>query len=820
MRFERVLDKLEWPLLTARLAQHAQTDEGRDSCQTLEPKLPKESIVKRWSEVTSLRDIARSGYKAPIGELKKPHHVFKASEKGQLLEGSDLRDIFEILLSTKRVLAFANSFAPKSSALQRVRGILYPLPKLLQSIEMSVASDGSLLDSASEELAAIRAAKTALRKRIEETITRLMHELDVQDYLQDDFYTVRNEKYVIPIRLDGRGRVKGTIVDTSDSGQTLFLEPTAISHQNQELHDIDLAEKLEIIRIFRELSAHVARELDPLKVNYQELVELDRMTAEAILAVELDAGSIQLSDEPCLEIIEGRHPLIKTPKGKTAEPTTIVLASGNHTTQKILIVSGPNAGGKTVVLKTAGLLHLMARAGLLLPAEPKSKMFVFENIHLEMGDAQNITANLSTFSGHLLGLKPIIENSTARDLVLLDELATGTEPQTGAAIARAILEHLANNHVTTIATTHFDSLKSLAIDDHRYRNASMEYEESTYRPTYRLILDVPGQSYGLELATQMGLPREIIDRARALRGTSHTALDEAVSALQSARREAEHLKRQLDKELLEAQAAKSRWEQECSLLEQQRAKAARSVAAKLETEVDTLRSEFEDKAKELRDAVKEIRTGHVDPRSAYDKKRDAESKLREIEASVSKMAGMGAQSELPGTPLSPEDLRVGLNVYVLPLRKEGEISKLGATPNDPIEVAVGIIKVRVGILDLRKTRGIDKQTSQSPKSQRPMTPSINAKPEVPDFVPQTPKNTLDVRGTDSDSAVEKTLNFIDKCLLAGELYIVIIHGHGSDRLKSSIRQMLRNNCPYNISYRAGAHGEGGDGVTVIAVSKN
>jgi DNA mismatch repair protein MutS2 len=818
LRIERVLDKLEWSLLTGRLAQHAQTDEGREDCHSLKPNRSKDSIKSRWESVTSLRDIARSGYKAPVGELKKPHQVFKATEKGQLLEGLDLRMVVEILLSTKRVLSFANSFAPKSSSLQRIRGLLYPLPKLLQTIEMSVASDGSLLDTASEELAAIRAAKTALRKRIEETITRLMHDLNVQDYLQDDFYTVRHEKYVIPIRLDGRGRVKGSIVDTSDSGQTLFLEPTAISHLNQELHDIDLAEKLEIIRIFRELSAHVARELDPLKINYQELIELDRMTAEAALAVEIDAGAVHLSETPCLELIEARHPLIKTPSGKTAEPNTIILKSAQTTPQKILVVSGPNAGGKTVVLKTTGLLHLMARAGLLIPAEPESKMFIFENLHLEMGDAQNITANLSTFSGHLLGLKPIIEGASQTDLVLLDELATGTEPQTGAAIARAVLEHLAAQQVTTIATTHFDGLKSLAIDDHRYRNASMEYEESTYRPTYRLILDVPGQSYGLELATQMGLPTPIIDRARQLRGSSHTALDEAVSALQSARRQSEDLKRQLDRELLEAQAAKSRWEQECNLLEQQRAKAARSVAAKLETEVDTLRSEFEDKAKELRNAVKEIRTGHVDPKSAYDKKREAETKLREIESSVSKMAGAGAQAELPGTPVNPEDLREGLNVYVLPVRKEGVISKLGATANDPIEVAIGIIKVRVGILDLRKTRAADKPTAPSGKQQR-VSLATASKPEVPDFVPQTPKNTLDVRGTDADTAVEKTLNFIDKSMLAGESFIVIIHGHGSDRLKISIRQMLKTNCPYNITFRPGTAGEGGDGVTVIAVAK-
>lgn len=828
MQSVRTLEKLEWSLLTARLAEKAQTSEGQSACLTLIPNRNADDVTLRWAEVTSLRDIARAGYKAPIGELSAPHHIFKAAEKGQILEGGDLRHIWDVLTATKKVLAFSGSFAPKSQLLQKIRGLLYPLPTLLQSIEKTVGPDGQLLDNASEELAAIRHQKTQLRKRIEDTITRLMHEQDVMEYLQDDFYTVRNEKYVIPLRLDGRGRIKGHIVDTSDSGQTLFLEPTAIAGMNQDLHDLDVAEKLEIILIFRELSAQVARDLDSIRQNYELMIELDTKTAEALLAVDLDAGSVTISTEPCLNLIQARHPLIKTPAGKTAEPNTIVLQDSPEKNQRVLIVSGPNAGGKTVVLKTVGLLHLMARAGLLLPAEPHSKIYFFDKIYLEMGDGQNITTNLSTFSGHILGLKPILESATPNDLVLLDELATGTEPQTGAAIARAILEHLADNHITSIATTHFDSLKGLAVRDHRYRNASMEYAESSYKPTYKLILDVPGQSYGLELATQMGLPSRIIDRARNLRGDSHTALDEAISSLQRARQESESLRLKLDKELLEAQAAKARWTEECKLLEEQRAKASRSVAAKLEDEVDSLRSEFEDSSKELRNAVKEIRTGTVDPGSAYDKKREAEAKLRDLESTVSKMATAGSQQELPGTPLDPKDLREGLNVYVLPLKREGIVTKIGASANDPIDVQVGIIKVRVGIFDLRKTRAAETpQTSQSSakaaarkpvfQSLIPETEKNPSKPELQELVLQNPKNTLDVRGSDADSAVQKTLNFIDRCLMSGERYAVIIHGHGSDRLKNSIRDMLRNNCPYNVSFRAGAANEGGHGVTIVAI---
>ena len=814
LQSQRTLDKLEWSLLTTRLSNFATTDEAQENCRALLPNRNRDAISQRWTDVTSLRDIARAGYRAPIGSLKNPRQPFKGAEKGQILEGPDLRLICDVLISTKKVLAFAGNFTAKSPILQTIRAALSPLPPLLNAIEKAVGIDGLLLDNASDELSHIRSQKTSLRKRIEETITKIMHEPGVLEYLQDDFYTVRHDKYVIPLRLDGRGRVKGIIVDTSESGQSLFLEPAAIATLNFSLHELDLAEKLEIIRIFRTLSTTVARDLDAIKLNYKSLIDLDMLTAEAVLAVEIDAGAVTLSETPCLSLIEARHPLIKTPSGNTAEPNTIALGDVAGTKQSVLIVSGPNAGGKTVVLKTTGLLHLMARAGLLIPADPNSKMYLFKTIHLEMGDGQNITANLSTFSGHLLGLKPILEGATADDLVLLDELATGTEPLAGAAIARSVLEHLAQTKVTTIATTHFDGLKGMAIGDTRYRNASMEYAEATYRPTYRLILDVPGQSYGLELATQMGIPSPIIERARALRGQSHTALDEAVSALQSARVEAVNLKRQLDKEILEAQSMKARWQEECRLIEEQRAKASRSVAAKLETEVDSMRSQFENKSRELRDVVKEVRTGGADPKTAFDKKREVEEHLRNIESSMSQMANSGAKTELPGTPLAKEDLCVGLNVYVLPLKREGVIAKVGASVGDPIEVQVGIVKVRMGLLDLRKTRGEVKSLIHTPKASR-SSPVV--KPAVPEFVPQSENNTISLRGADVASALEKSLSFIDKCMLAGELYVVLIHGNGGDRLKSAIRTMLRDNCPYNISFRPGEAGEGGDGVTIVSI---
>lgn len=812
---EKVLNKLEWPLLVAKLVGLAQTEEGQEVCAALQPVLAKEAVEERWRQVVPLRDIARGGYKAPIGQLRKMHHVFKGADKGMIFEGDDLRLVYDLLGSVKKILGFLQSFASRAMVLQKMRGQLYGLPELFAAIEKTVGPDGHLLDTASVELQAIRKQKTSLRKRIEEQAAKLLVEPHIAEYLQDNFFTVRNEKYVIPIRLDGRGRIKGTIIDTSDSGQTLLMELPQLAPMNEQLHELEVAEKLEIIRIFRELSAAVARELDCLRANYSQLVELDCLTAEAALAASIDAGTVKLVEEPKVKLLMARHPLIVTPKGRGAEPNTVEL----EPSQRILVVSGPNAGGKTVILKTVGLLQLMMQAGLLVPADERSEMFLFRQIYLEMGDAQNITANLSTFSGHIMGLKPVLEDAGVGDLALLDELATGTEPNTGAAIARSILEHLVSRGVTAIVTTHFDSLKSLAMGDRRFRNGSMEYAEATYSPTYRLILDVPGQSYGLEVARQVGLSEEIIDRARELRGSKLSDLDDAVAQLQKARLEVEHLRGQLERDSLAAQQAKARWEEECRLLEEQRGKAARHVAAKLEDQVGALKSEFEDAARKLKDVVKEVRHGNVDVSEAIDERKKVESKLKEIDRTISKMSEAGISADLPGRPLEFSELREKLNVYVIPVKREGTVVKAPAAPHEPVEVQVGIVKVRVALQDLRITRGAEPaagKPSPAKKSALGATASEMSN-SAPEFVPQTPTNTIDLRGMDADTAVEKTLNFIDKSLLRGEMAVVLIHGHGSDKLKSAVRNMLKTSCPYDVSFRAGAQNEGGDGVTIVGL---
>ena len=829
----RALEKLEWPTLVGILADLAQTEEGRGKCLSLAPDMSRQDIEGRWGDVVPLRDLARAGYRPPIGLVVPLHQVFKAASVGHILTGPDLRAVYDLQISVKKVFGFASDLQNRCAPLRRIKGQLFPLPNLLLAIEKAVAPDGSLLDTASEELQQIRRQKISMRRRIEESIKKLLHENEVEQYLQDDFFTVRSERYVIPMRLDGRGRLKGAIIDTSDSGQTLFLEPSSIQPLNEQLLELDVAEKLEILRIFRDLTAKVAGDLEVLRQNYAELISLDFLAAQAALASNLDAGPVRFVDQPGLGLRGARHPLIREVEGPgrfrcTAIANSIELASG----QNSLIISGPNAGGKTVVLKTVGILQIMAKAGLLLPADESSELYLFDRIFLEMGDAQNLQANLSTFSGHIYGLKPILEKSRHSDLALLDELAVGTEPETGSAIAQAVLENLSQRGVTCLATTHYDTLKGLAISNPKFRNGSMEYSLKSVKPTYRLVLDVPGQSYGLEVAAQMGLPAEIVERARRLRGSSGSALDTAVTQLMQARDEMRVQSEAARQAALKAEGERARWEDECRLLDESRRKAARQVAEKYEDQLRQMRDQFEEVTQKLRQAAKDAQQDDdtVRQKSLGDRHL-ANQTLKEMERTIREISDNAtAPDSLPGRAATSDEIQVGLKVHVIPLRQSGVVVKTAEKADDPIEVQVGIVKLRVGLHDLRitdegasattsaQTKGTGKKSfpKSSPQAESPSHKSEQK--EAPKLVLQTATNACDLRGFDVDQALNKAFTFIDKALLRGEAAVVLIHGHGTDRLKMAIRKALKESCPYDVTFRPGEANEGGDGVTIVGLN--
>lgn len=822
MTTELTLEKLQWSQLCEALSSEAQTQEGRESCLRLRPEYEADEIERRWQDVIPLRDLQRSGYRSPIGDLPPMQSIFRAASLGQILDGEQIWSVYMLLQTVRSVHQFAMDRQDRCRTLVRFSRTIHSLPKLARTIEKTIGPDGELLDDASPELQRIRQQKLAIRRKIEQTIKQLLADQQVEAYIQDKFFTIRSDRYVVPLKMDGRGRVKGSIYDTSDSGQTLYIELAEIRPMNDALLELESAEKLEILRIFKELSAQIAAELEILDVNYRSLIELDILGAEAGLAVRLDAGPASISSSALLGLVQARHPLLELRRGSRTVANDVSLDAG----QSSLIVSGPNAGGKTVVLKTVGMIHLMAKARLLLPVDPKSRIFLFKEYFVEIGDAQNLSANLSTFSGHLMGLKPALQNATAADLVLLDELAVGTEPQTGCAIGQAVLEELANRQAICVVTTHFDNLKSLALDDKRFRNGSMEFSTKNLMPTYRLILDIPGQSYGIEVAEQIGLPRHVVERAKDLRGRSSSSMEQILESWLTLRSEAEEEKLKYAQLKLDMESQKHRWEQERNALSASKQEISNRIKARYQDQIDDMKREYEAMLEDLRNLVKEQKKTPASPEQIKDLLKTRQGQMDERNRGAQRALDQVAQEfhsvdTLPGIPAEGADLKVGSRVYIVSMQKEAVVSKVQGEPSPSVEVKAGLLKIKPSIGDLRllPDEGETKKEVAFEAKRKPKAipaPAFGEKPAGPvSFVIPTLTNSLDLRGMDADSALDKTWNFIDKAVLRGESHVILIHGHGTDVLKRSLRKALAKDAPYALDFRPGESEEGGDGVTVV-----
>jgi DNA mismatch repair protein MutS2 len=799
-------ERLEWRSLCEALSRLAQTQAGASRCLNPKPFSLAANVKNRWQEITELKGIYAAGYRPSIGDLPELGSSLSLAEKGSSLEGQALWDIQTVLLATDRVLQFIHGFYERSTLFAKAKSKLTSCKKIASQIEKSIDSNGTVLDQASDILRSIRSQKIALKKKIEQTAESLLIVPTIAEYLQDTFYTFRDDKYVLPIRLDGRGRIKGRVIDTSDSGQTLLIEPIELQELNAQLQFLTSEEKIEIALIFRMLSATIAQSSQAIAINYQTLIDIDVDTAEALFALEIDATSVEISALACIHLVQARHPLLQLRLGSKTVANDVSLSESQNT----LMVSGPNAGGKTVVLKTVGLIHMMARHALLVPCDSSSKLYLFQDVSVLMGDAQSIESDLSTFSGQVSRLKPMLQKATKNSLVLLDELAHGTEARTGAALGRAILEYFADLGSTTIVTTHFEELKAIALSDPRFRNAAMEYSEKNFRPTYRIQMDVPGQSYGIEIAQQLGIPEKILSRAIHLRGHHVSALEDAVKGFQNRSVELEEMKSRLMSEHLLAEESRQRWDSERKLLEDGRKAIIKSTASKYEDEIQELRHQLDESSKQLSKAISEVRYGSITQTEAL----TARTTAKKAQEKLSNLINEAAQPEInPGShaPTSHDDVFVGAPVRVISMHTDGIVTRKPLDKSDFFEVSVGVAKLRVRFSDLLLRIQKEESTRKAPDKAVAKVSNYS----LPEFVPQTPVNSVDVRGMDQDSAVKHTLSFMDKCVMRGEPYIVVIHGHGTDSLKNSIRQMLQSSCPYQQSFRPGNSSEGGDGVTII-----
>jgi DNA mismatch repair protein MutS2 len=810
---------LGWDLLLGHLASRCGTERGAAAARALAPLPAIEDALARQAEVSEARALQDSGEPLTFGGIIDLTAVLERARKGGVLLGTELLDVSRALQAGARLRRHLAARAERTPRLLGRAALLAELSNVSAPIANAFDDAGGLRDSASPALRGLRQRAQALQAELGERTDRLLNEGHIAPYLQDRFVTQREERYVVPVRADARARVRGIVHGTSASGATVFVEPEEIIDLNNRLKLAQLEVADEERRILAELSALVAEAAVRIAQNLEILSHLDLVNGAARLSSDLRAGPLPLHPpgQGGIDLRNARHPLLHL-GGVAVVPSDITVPAGGA-----LVVSGPNAGGKTVALKAAGLCALMARAGLHAPVQEGSSMPAFTAVLTDVGDDQSLERSLSTFSAHMLNLCAYLAKAETEKqglLILLDEVAAGTDPEQGAALAQAILEHFARCGATVIVTTHYDRLKALAAQDRRFVNASVGYDLDRLQPTYRLHLGVPGASGAVLVARRLGLPVEVAARAEVLLGDRRAGIEEL---LQNLSRERERLlgERQAAEEARRRAEADERAAHALHAEAQAELRRARRQAHdEAVTSLRRARQELEDLSRSARKAAQQAEAGEKEATATVQAHKGRIEKLAKEVA-----AAAPAPEVPPGRAAGPADVVPGARVVVPRLGGIGTV--VSDVMKDKVVVQVGALKLSVDVAELLVPQGEGRQQRQRQapgqgQAQVPVPVQVQAGPGQGPAGGggggggriRTPASTLDVRGERVDAALSRAEKFLDDAMRAGESAIFIIHGHGTGALRAAIRAHFQGYPGVSSLYAAG-QADGGDGVTVL-----
>ncbi|HET7011436.1 MAG TPA: endonuclease MutS2 [Anaerolineales bacterium] len=786
---EKSLEILEWPKVLDRLEAHAAFSASKDLARHLRPSPDLTEIRVRQAETAEARRLleARSGL--TIGGAHDVRPDAEAARRGLVLEPQTFLGIKSTLIAAREVQRLLERVREAYPVLAARADELKPAPGLVDAITRVLDEYGEVRDQASEKLAEIRVGLRAARERLLAKLDRIIHDPKLAPMLQDPIVTQRDGRFVVPLRAEFKGRIKSLIHDQSSSGATLFVEPLSVVDLNNEMRELELAERDEVRRILAELSALVGGQAEAVSSTVAALAMIDLALAKARYAERLEAARPEFVDfgptanrphpGSRLHLGQARHPLLDP---SSVVPMDIVLDEDTYA----LVITGPNTGGKTVALKTAGLLVAMAQAGLALPALTGSRLTPYDNILADIGDEQSIEQSLSTFSSHIANILHILQAASPHSLVLLDELGAGTDPQEGSALARSILQALLERGVTTLVATHYPELKLFAHNTPGVRNASVEFDLASLRPTYRLMVGLPGRSNALAIAERLGLDRQVIERARQMVAPEEIdaqgLLDEIQRSRDDARRErssalAEHERGRKVRAELEARLA---------AIDEERKGILEAARRETEEQVEALRGELD----ELRRRMTASRL----PLEAVDQ---VEQELEDLAESLPESE---AETSAPSLPV--REIKAGDRVRVASLGMDGTVVEIG---EGQVEVLMGRLRLRVRPDELTE-----------PQAERHM-PRRDTRAEPADMAIAAPPLEIDVRGQTVEEALDALERRLDAAFLAGLPFIRVIHGKGTGRLRQAIRQTLRRN-PYAASFESGSESEGGEGVTVVRLA--
>ncbi len=797
---DKTLADLGWPRLVNELAERTHTTRGRHAAQTL-PWWPSlDAARERMAEITEARAMARVDRPMSFGGIQDVREALSRAAKGGVLGPEELVAVADSgrgLDGLRRHLEHhrgdCTRLAVRGAAIDDLGHVFHPI---LESFE----PDGTLADHASDALGPLRRRSRDLKAELERRMRTLIEDARYAPHLQDKFYTQRDERYVIPVNVDSRGRVRGIVHGTSGSGHTVFVEPDEIVDLNNRLKlaecDVDDEER----RIFAQLTAYVAEDVPALRRALDTAEILDVIAAAARLADDMLATEPTLEARAGITLESARHPLMALAE-RGCVPNDLIIGRGTT-----LVISGPNAGGKTVALKTAGLVALMVRLGLHVPAAPGSVVGWFDGIASDIGDSQSIEMDLSTYSAHLLELRRFLDEVDDVTLVLVDEISVGTDPEQGAALAQAVLEELARRGGTTIVTTHYERLKALAAAPGPFRNASVGFDLQRMEPTFRLHLDAPGSSGALHVARRMGLPDEVTARAEELLGERRASIEELLANVSDQRRRLEEERAALLLELEDAERAR------------QAAESARDAARERERKLAA--GAHSEAVVALRRARREL----DEMRAALKKRQhagDLASDKRRMDQVSAELARLAPDRELPpGRRPRPDELVPGTPVIVSSLGGRGVV--LASPQRGRVTVQVGALKSIVAVEGvLIDTHRIALHQAEA-RDERRRRRAARAQSEVAvvkaedhgKATARTPDRTCDVRGERVDDAIDRVDRFVDESLIAERDAVFVIHGHGTGALKNAVREHARGHAAIS-KWRAGEASEGGDGVTVL-----
>jgi len=784
---EKSLSTLEYTKILKSLSECAKNDDAKTMAEELKPSSDFREVERALAETDAAVTMSLKFGSPEILRVEPVDGAIKRLDVGGALSAAELLNVARLLKCIRNLKRYTKE---QTGVLEEYFSELVSAKPIEDEINRAIVSEDEIADAASPALANVRRKMKNAGAKIKDSLDSMVRSGHYQKFLMDNIVTMRNNRYVVPVKAEHRSEVPGIVHDMSASGSTVFIEPSSVVNANNELHELEIKEKAEIEKVLYELSNKVAEISEQVKYNYETLILIDFIFAKAKLALDMKAVCPKLNTDGKIKIVKGRHPLIDKSK---IVPIDVRLGDDFD----VLVVTGPNTGGKTVVLKTIGLFCIMTQAGLHIPANDESEMPVFDDIFADIGDEQSIEQSLSTFSSHMKNIVHIVENAGPNSLVLFDELGAGTAPVEGAALATAIIESIRLIGAKIVATTHYSELKLYALSTDGIENASCEFDVETLSPTYKLLIGVPGKSNAFAISKKLGLPDSIIERSKEKLSDENIKFEDVLGSIEENRVSAQKAREEQERMRREIEQLKDELQREREKIDKKKDKIYDNARAKAEKIIKQAQEDTERMLEEIKQLQKEKRNKEA-VRAMEEVRKELKLKEKSNVRPKNRRSG-GVKSNV-----NLNTLKLGSNVLIIDLNDKGTVLSINKD-NQTAVIQVGIMKITAKISNLvvlEDEKGSKPESYVAPKRSTGINTAMSGKTEV------------DLRGMTIGEAELEVDKFLDESVLSGLSEVSLIHGKGTGALRAGIHEYLRHH-PHVRKYRLGRFGEGDIGVTIV-----